>query len=37
LFVGKLDTTSGDANEFAHGKGDFCVMNMASRLFTTLR
>ena len=29
LFIGKLDTTSGDANEFAHGKGDTQFMNTA--------
>jgi len=27
--VGKLDTTSGDANEFAHGKGDKQFLNLA--------
>jgi porin len=40
LFVGKLDTTSGDMNEFAHGKGDVQFMNTALSfnavaLFTT--
>jgi len=29
VFIGKLDTTSGDANEFAHGKGDRQFFNMA--------
>lgn len=29
LLIGKLDTTSGDANEFAHGKGDMQFMNLA--------
>lgn len=29
VFVGKLDTTSGDANEFAHGKGDAQFFNLA--------
>ena len=29
LFIGKLDVTSGDANEFAHGKGDTQFMNLA--------
>ena len=29
LFIGKLDVTSGDANEFAHGKGDMQFMNLA--------
>jgi porin len=29
LLIGKLDTTSGDANEFAHGKGDTQFMNLA--------
>ena len=29
FFIGKLDTLSGDANEFAHGKGDTQFMNMA--------
>jgi porin len=29
VVLGKLDTTSGDANEFAHGKGDTQFMNMA--------
>ncbi len=27
--LGKLDTTDGDANEFAHGKGDEKFMNLA--------
>ena len=29
LLIGKLDTTSGDANQFAHGKGDTQFMNLA--------
>ena len=29
MFVGKIDTTSGDANEFAHGKGDTQFFNLA--------
>lgn len=29
VVLGKLDTTSGDANEFAHGKGDTQFMNLA--------
>ena len=29
VFAGKLDTTSGDANEFAHGKGDRQFFNLA--------
>jgi porin len=29
VFVGKIDTTSGDANEFAHGKGDTQFFNLA--------
>ena len=29
LLLGKIDTTSGDANEFAHGKGDTQFFNMA--------
>ena len=29
VFVGKLDTMSGDANEFAHGKGDTQFFNLA--------
>ena len=29
VFAGKLDTTSGDANEFAHGKGDKQFINLA--------
>jgi len=29
LFIGKLDASSGDANEFAHGKGDTQFMNLA--------
>jgi porin len=32
VFVGKLDTTSGDMNEFAHGKGDTQFMNTALNL-----
>jgi hypothetical protein len=27
--LGKLDTTGGDANEFAHGRGDEKFMNLA--------
>lgn len=30
--VGKLDTTGGDMNEFAHGKGDSQFMNLAFNL-----
>ncbi len=29
VILGKLDTTSGDANEFAHGKGDTQFFNLA--------
>jgi len=29
VLVGKIDTTGGDANEFAHGKGDKQFMNLA--------
>jgi len=29
VVLGKLDTTSGDANEFAHGKGDTQFLNLA--------
>jgi len=29
VVIGKLDTTGGDANEFAHGRGDDKFMNMA--------
>ncbi|MGD0274797.1 MAG: carbohydrate porin [Syntrophales bacterium] len=29
VFLGKLDTTGGDANEFAHGKGDQQFFNLA--------
>ena len=29
LVIGKLDTTGGDANEFAHGRGDNKFMNLA--------
>ena len=29
VVAGKLDTTSGDANEFAHGKGDKQFLNLA--------
>ena len=29
LFLGKIDTTSGDMNEFAHGKGDYQFFNLA--------
>ena len=29
VFAGKMDTTSGDANEFAHGKGDTQFFNLA--------
>jgi porin len=32
VIVGKLDTTSGDMNEFAHGKGDNQFMNLALSL-----
>ena len=32
VVVGKMDTTSGDMNEFAHGKGDTQFMNMAFNL-----
>ena len=32
VVVGKLDTTSGDMNEFAHGKGDTQFMNLAFNL-----
>lgn len=32
LVLGKLDTTSGDANEFAHGKGESQFMNLAFNL-----
>ncbi|MCJ7600793.1 MAG: carbohydrate porin [Desulfobulbaceae bacterium] len=32
VVLGKLDTTSGDANEFAHGKGDTQFMNLAFNL-----
>ena len=32
LSIGKLDTTSGDVNEFAHGKGDTQFMNLAFNL-----
>ena len=32
VVFGKLDTTSGDMNEFAHGKGDTQFMNMAFNL-----
>ncbi|MCJ7641667.1 MAG: carbohydrate porin [Desulfobacterales bacterium] len=32
VVLGKLDTTSGDANEFAHGKGDIQFMNLAFNL-----
>ena len=32
VVVGKLDTTSGDQNEFAHGKGDLQFMNLAFNL-----
>jgi porin len=32
VVLGKLDTTSGDANEFAHGKGDKQFFNMAFNL-----
>ncbi|MBI5632795.1 MAG: carbohydrate porin [Nitrospirae bacterium] len=32
VVLGKLDTTSGDANEFAHGKGDKQFMNLAFNL-----
>jgi porin len=29
VFLGKMDVTSGDANEFAHGKGDTQFFNLA--------
>ena len=29
MVIGKLDTTGGDANEFAHGRGDDKFMNLA--------
>ena len=29
LVIGKLDTTGGDANELAHGRGDDKFMNLA--------
>ena len=29
VVIGKLDTTGGDANEFAHGRGDDKFMNLA--------
>jgi porin len=32
VIVGKLDTTSGDMNEFAHGKGDTQFTNLALNL-----
>jgi porin len=32
VVLGKLDTTSGDANEFAHGKGDTQFFNFAFNL-----
>jgi porin len=36
LYIGKLDTMSGDMNEFAHGKGDEQFMNLALNLNPTL-
>jgi porin len=36
VFLGKLDTTGGDANEFAHGKGDRKFMNLAFSMNPTL-
>jgi len=36
LYIGKLDTMSGDMNEFAHGKGDEQFMNLAFNLNPTL-
>ncbi len=36
VMLGKLDTLSGDANEFAHGKGDTQFMNLALNLNPTL-
>jgi porin len=36
IVLGKLDTTSGDANEFAHGKGDTQFFNLAFNLNPTL-
>ena len=35
-FAGKLDTSSGDANAFAHGKGDDQFMNLAFNINPTL-
>ena len=32
VFFGKLDTTGGDANEFAHGKGDTQFYNLAFKI-----
>jgi porin len=36
VLVGKLDTTSGDMNEFAHGKGDSQFMNLAMNINPSL-
>ena len=36
IVFGKLDTTSGDANAFAHGKGDTQFFNLAFNLNPTL-
>lgn len=36
VVVGKLDITSGDMNEFAHGKGDSQFMNLAFNVNPTL-
>ena len=36
VMVGKIDTTFGDMNEFAHGKGDSQFMNLAFNLNPTI-
>jgi porin len=36
VFLGKLDTSVGDANEFAHGRGDDKFLNLAFSLNPTL-
>ena len=36
VVVGKMDTTGGDMNEFAHGKGESQFMNLAFNLNPTL-
>ena len=36
VMFGKLDTTSGDSNDFAHGKGDKQFMNLALNFNPTL-